>query len=311
MRLSYAQNLEDHHLAVAFGDQATGFYLDVGAGHPVADNVTQFFYERGWSGLVVEPQPELAALYPRLRPRDRVFEGLVGRVDAMADFHQVDRLHGFSTTVEAFARAADAFGVSYTTLQRPELTLASLCERFAVTAIDILKIDVEGAEGDVLAGNDWGRFRPAIIVAEAIAPGTGLPNWDGWEPELLAQGYRFRLFDGLNRFYVAKERPDLFDRLPAERDDWHAVTHLYEIGRAPETPRHPDHALATALARGLWADLPHLDPAVLARLLLRGRGEAVTPAALAAVQAEADTDTFRASLGRIAGGYDGGQIFDY
>ena len=33
--LSYAQNYEDLQLARVFGDQPTGFYIDVGAGHPL------------------------------------------------------------------------------------------------------------------------------------------------------------------------------------------------------------------------------------------------------------------------------------
>ena len=40
MKMSYAQNLEDYHLWQAFADQPTGFYIDIGAGHPVADNVS-------------------------------------------------------------------------------------------------------------------------------------------------------------------------------------------------------------------------------------------------------------------------------
>jgi hypothetical protein len=67
MELSYAQNLEDHHLSLAFSGQPNGTYIDIGAGHPIADNVSFWFFERGWPGIVVEPQPELAALYPRLR----------------------------------------------------------------------------------------------------------------------------------------------------------------------------------------------------------------------------------------------------
>ena len=79
MELSYAQNLEDYHLSLAFAGQTTGTYIDIGAGHPIADNVSFWFYERGWHGIVVEPQPELAALYQRLRPRDIAVNGLVGR----------------------------------------------------------------------------------------------------------------------------------------------------------------------------------------------------------------------------------------
>ena len=60
MALSYAQNLEDYHLSLAFAGQKEGFYVDIGGGHPVADNVSFWFYERGWCGVVVEPQAELA-----------------------------------------------------------------------------------------------------------------------------------------------------------------------------------------------------------------------------------------------------------
>ena len=39
-------------------------------------------------------------------------------------------------------------------------------------------IDVEGAEADVLAGNDWTRFRPKVVVAEAIMLEDGSPTWE-------------------------------------------------------------------------------------------------------------------------------------
>ncbi len=106
MELSYAQNMEDYHLARLFEGQAEGFYIDVGAGHPVADNVSFWFYLQGWRGLVVEPQEDLAGLYAHVRPRDAAVCALVGRSRGEADFHVVDRLHGFSTTSEAHARGA-------------------------------------------------------------------------------------------------------------------------------------------------------------------------------------------------------------
>jgi FkbM family methyltransferase len=296
--LSYAQNLEDWHLALAFEGQAVGTYVDVGAGHPIADNVTQFFYERGWSGLVVEPQAALAALYPLLRPRDRVHQGLAGAETGWAAFHEVAGLHGLSTTVAENAAEARRLGAEARVRRLPVAPLAALCRGHGIARIDVLKVDVEGAEAAVLAGHDWTDLRPGIVLVEAVAPGSGLPAWEAFEPFLLARGYRFRLFDTLNRFYVAEERPDLLERLPAERAPWDCATHLYEIGRAPENPAHPDHALATALARGLHARLPHLDPALVADLAAAG---GLAPPDLA-------TDAGRAALGRIACGYDGGQI---
>lgn len=309
MELSYTQNLEDYHLSLAFAGQATGTYVDVGAGHPIADNVSFWFYERGWSGIVVEPQPDLAALYKQLRPRDRVVRGLVGRQNGEIDFYRVDRLHGFSTTVREHAEKAAKFGVGYATVRMPVVTLAHLCEANSLAAIDFLKVDVEGGEADVLLGGDWTRFRPKVIVIEAVAPGSGEPAWQEWEPFLLAQGYRFVLFDTLNRFYVGEEHPDILTRLPRERAPWNSARHMYEIGRAPENALHPDHALARDLARGFWAMLPYLDPELVKTLLARARHIA-DPAELDVLAATVASEKFRASLGRIACGYDGGQIVD-
>lgn len=309
MELSYSQNLEDYHLSLAFAGQATGTYIDIGAGHPVADNVSFWFYERGWRGIVVEPQSELAALYGRLRPRDIAVRGLVGRENGEADFHMVDRLHGLSTTREDVARKSRAFDVDYRTLRLPVTTLAQLCESHGVGPIDFLKIDVEGAESEVLFGGDWNRFRPKVIVAEAVSPMSSEPSWQDWEPFLLAQGYRFVLFDTLNRFYVAQEHPDIMARLPTERAPWHAVRHMYEIGRAPENEQHPDHVLAQELARGFWASLPYLDPGLITSMLARAR-RMTKQDDLAALAATVDSEQFRAALGRIACGYDGGQIVD-
>ena len=53
-----------------------------------------------------------------------------------------------------------------------------------VEEIDFLKVDVEGAERDVLAGADWRRFRPKVVLAEAVAPGTMAPSHAEWEPIL-------------------------------------------------------------------------------------------------------------------------------
>ena len=209
MELSYTQNLEDYHLSLAFAGQASGSYIDVGAGHPVADNVSFWFYERGWQGIVVEPQPDFVELYARLRPRDVMVHSLIGRECGEVDFHLVDRLHGFSTTVERFARGARQFGVEYRTVRMPVVTLAELCERHHVREVDFLKIDVEGAEADVLFGGNWRRHRPKVIVLEAVTPGSGEPAWGEWEPFLLAQNYHFALFDTLNRFYVAQECPEI------------------------------------------------------------------------------------------------------
>ncbi len=331
MQLSYAQNLEDYHLDLLFAGQEHGAYVDVGGGHPVADNVSFWFYLKGWRGLIVEPQQGLADLYAHVRPRDHAVSCLAGRAEGEAEFHVVSKLHGFSTTVREHAAGAGQFGVDYATVKKPMRTLAALCADAGLTRIDFLKIDVEGAEAEVIAGMDFKRWRPRIVLVEAVAPGSMDASFEAWEPALLAAGYTFAFFDRLNRFYVANEEAALTKRFPAEPAPWDKVAHLWDCGRAPERPDHPDHALARVLQAGFFAALPSLDPVLLECLVQRGLAATgiagdLTPAGAqmlagtaefprvqppaADLAALLDGDRLRAALGRIASTYDGGHIME-
>ncbi len=334
MQLSYAQNLEDYHLSLLFAGEPVGIYVDVGGGHPVADNVSFYFYLMGWRGLVVEPQVKLADVYAHVRPRDYTVSVLAGAKDGEIDFHTVDKLHGFSTSVEANASAASAFGVGYSTTRLPVRRLSTLLDEAKILNIDFLKIDVEGAEADVLAGIDWTRHRPRVIVVEAVEPGSMADASAKWDAMITSQGYGFAFFDNLNRFYVADEAAHLKSRFPAKPAAWDHVAHLWDCGQAATVAAHPDHALARTLVAGFLASLPAIDTALLQSLLERGAAETKQPFEGESLRAmligsmeypgtsEVDgnlptstaalmmTDRVRAALGRIACTYDGGHIMD-
>ncbi len=48
--VSYAQRFEDLYLMRCFGDRRAGFYIDIGSGHPVYDDISFTLYLNGWSG---------------------------------------------------------------------------------------------------------------------------------------------------------------------------------------------------------------------------------------------------------------------
>src|SRR6478735_5825192 len=68
--VSYAQNHEDILLYRALRHVEHGRYVDLGAAWPTQDSVTRLFYDRGWSGVNVEPNPEFLTALLRERQRD-------------------------------------------------------------------------------------------------------------------------------------------------------------------------------------------------------------------------------------------------
>lgn len=206
--ISYAQNFEDVMLWRALRAVVGGRYIDIGAGEPDADSVTQAFYERGWHGVNVEP---LLGPFTRLqatRPRDVNLNLAAGAVGGEVCLYVVGNETGLSTLDPDLASRHRAEGWEVTEKQTRVATLADICAAHGDRGeVHFLKIDAEGAELDVLKGADFSHWRPWIILLEAVDPIEQMPQHEAWETEVLTPaGYKCVWFDGLNRFYLAAEQ---------------------------------------------------------------------------------------------------------
>jgi FkbM family methyltransferase len=205
--VSYAQNAEDVVLHRALGHLPTGRYLEVGANHPTEDSISRPFYDRGWSGITVEPLPTLVEAHRRERPRDVQVHAVAGRPGSdHATLHHIAGT-GLSTTVDSIRDMHRDAGYEPEDVDVALLTVDAILEEHPGD-LHFVVIDTEGSEADVLAGFDLRRWRPWVLVVEATVPNSNTPAHQSWEPDVLASGYRFSLFDGLSRFYVAEERAD-------------------------------------------------------------------------------------------------------
>jgi len=211
--ISYAQNFEDVMLWRALKHIKNGYYIDVGAWRPDFDSVTLAFYERGWQGINIEPDPDSYSQLQKHRTRDVNLCIAVGKKTGIETLNVV-RDTGLSTLDEGIAQKHAKAGWPVQKREVEVTTLASLWEEHVPKDQDVhfLKVDVEGSEEAVLRGNNWSKFRPWIVIVEATLPSTQEDNYDTWEPFLLTASYCFAYADGLNRFYIANEHDEL---LPA------------------------------------------------------------------------------------------------
>lgn len=206
-----------------------GFYIDVGANDPVQDSVTKLFYDAGWHGINIEPLTECYRRLENLRSRDINIQALAGREKSLCVLHEFPDEGRYSTVDKTIAkRHEETLGLRYVERDLPVVTLASVCEQYAPRDIHFLKIDVEGYEAEVLRGFDLARFRPWILLIEATEPNSSDDSSSQWESLVTNSGYVFACFDGLSKFYVAREKqhlvaplqipPNIFDNYVTSRE---------------------------------------------------------------------------------------------
>jgi FkbM family methyltransferase len=260
--VSFAQNGED----IVLGRGLTadrGFYVDIGAYDPDVESVTKLFYERGWHGINVDPVAAFIDRFDVERPRDiNVCAAISSHDGEQQLWVSPGELPGHSTLDRSIAEAHDADGIAFSSQTVTAMTLDTMLNKFLPPGqlVDFLKIDVEGAEATVLATWNPDRVRPRVVVVESMTPYVVGSTHERWEPAVLDAGYRLVLFDGLNRYYVRSDEPELAQALSAPANildnyETAASRRLRELVSRFESELRETRSWATSLSeRVVWLE---------------------------------------------------------
>lgn len=258
--ISYSQNAEDIRLWRVFGGIEHGFYVDIGAADPSVGSVSRIFYDRGWSGINVEPSPAFDDLSAG-RERDVNLQIVVGESEGPSHFFLTYPDLGLSTLdPSVHAHVSEAIE-RIEEITVPKRRLESILRDHAgARTIHFLKVDVEGAEREVLASSDWEAFRPIVVLVEAVEAWSTTPTHEAWEHILLGAEYEFAAFDGINRFYVDRDHHDLVAALayPISALDRFVTASAHEQAVAAEQRVRQSEEKSERLGRSLqqgWVEL--------------------------------------------------------
>lgn len=168
--LCYGQDGEDLILNRLLEGQSLGFYVDVGAHHPVRFSNTYLFYQRGWRGINIDAMPGSMKKFNKVRPRDINIECGVAGTSGKLMFHRFNEpaLNTFDAD-EAQHKNKPPYqmvDVVEVVVERLDVLLARHLP--VEQQIDFLSVDVEGRDEEVLRSNDWNRYRPRYILAETL-----------------------------------------------------------------------------------------------------------------------------------------------
>lgn len=195
MRTVFPYHIEDRLKAEFFAGSPPGYFVEVGANEPQYGSQTWQFEQAGWAGVLIEPQPDLAARL-RQRRRARIFEVACSSPANAGRSLQLHLLGPHSSLkpelVVTGVVPCGAIDVTARTLDE------ILQEADAPAPVDFASIDVEGHEVEVLRGFDLARWRPRLLLVEDHVTTLATHRF------LSCAGYRLIRRTGLNGWYVPK-----------------------------------------------------------------------------------------------------------
>ena len=163
---SYSMDGEDIFILNHFKNKNNGFYIDVGCYHPLHRNNTFLLHKNGWSGINIDIHQFSIDLFNYLRPDDVNLNCAVSNSNGVTKMFYQKKLSQLSTIDEKQAKIA--FQGNIKTSEIKCFTLNAILEKFKFNdkKIDLLDIDVEGADLKVLKGFSLEKFKPELICVE-------------------------------------------------------------------------------------------------------------------------------------------------
>lgn len=210
---SNSQKGEDLLIDKYFKHKRRGFYIDVGACHPKRLSNTKLFYDRGWHGINIEPNPLRIALFYKDRRRDINLNMGIGTTRKMSTFYQLGHA-GVSTFSKKEAHSLIKLGHKLEgRMKIPMYRLEDIIRKYVKGNIDFMTVDTEGLDLEVLKSNNWEKYRPKLLCVETIDFIDLLTNVKENQNRknkitryLLGKGYKELFSNGLNTFYQDMRR---------------------------------------------------------------------------------------------------------
>jgi len=166
---SYAMDNEDTAILNYFKDKKNGFYVDVGCYHPIHRNNTHLLNMQNWSGVNIDSSKFSIDLFNFMRPKDLNYNCAISDKNENIKLFYQKELSQLSTIEKG--QAENVFQGDIKEKEINAFTLDEILgrDKYKDSKIDLLDIDVEGADLKVLRGLSFGKFKPELVCVEIHA----------------------------------------------------------------------------------------------------------------------------------------------
>ena len=165
---SYAMDGEDIAIDQFNRNKNKGFYVDVGAHHPIQRNNTNLLFNRGWKGINIDTNEFSIDLFNYLRPNDINLHTAIADKEGEISYFYQKKFSQLNTTNRKIAN--EHFNGKFFEKKVKCQTIQNILDRsiYKNKKIDLLNIDIEGAETQVLKTLNFDIYKPSLICVEIL-----------------------------------------------------------------------------------------------------------------------------------------------
>lgn len=174
-------------------------YMDLGANHPVLISNTHFLYKQGCRGINIDANPNMKAVFEKVRPEDINLNVGVSVKEGTLPFYVFGEQCSLNTFSKSEAEKLEKLDCSVQKIiELPVVKLESIVAEYCPDGFpDFLDCDIEGLDYEILSDYDLASNGPKVICVEVRAEDIGK-----FDEMLKKKGYfRFCRLSG-NNIYV-------------------------------------------------------------------------------------------------------------
>ena len=160
---------EDTAILNYFKDRKNGFYVDVGCYHPIHINNTHLLHMQNWSGVNIDTSQFSIDLFNFMRPKDLNYNCAISDKNENIKLFYQKELSQLSTIEKGQAESVFQGDIKEKEIQAFTLDEILSRDKYSNSKIDLLDIDVEGADLKVLRGLSFDKFKPELVCVEIHA----------------------------------------------------------------------------------------------------------------------------------------------
>ena len=195
---------EDIFVRRFFKKTSKGFYVDVGAYHPIKGSLTYDLYKNNWTGMNIDLSKISIDLFKISRPKDINLRNAITDFDGKTFFYESSPINQQNSLIENYN--AEKIEIDC-------YKLNSILENHKIQKVDYLNIDAEGNDFKVISTFDFKKYKPSLVSIEYN--NYNFENLMDSDVNILLEKNDFKIVSkfGVTCFYAHKENIDKIEEL--------------------------------------------------------------------------------------------------